>query len=117
MGRPRDPEKRRFWEEQIRAWQGSGLTQSEYCRRQGIGRKRFGMWKRRLAVGSEGQASPVRFVGVAIRPQGHASTAAKPEATGAAALTIVTGDGYRIEVGDGFAPATLATLLATLGRL
>jgi len=110
MGRARDPEKHRYWEAQLRAWQRSGLTQAEYCRRQGIRPKRFGSWKRRLEGGQPGHAGQVQFVAVAIRPEPEVNRT--PLVT---ALTLVTGKGYRIEVGDGFTPATLTSLLATLG--
>jgi hypothetical protein len=40
-------EKRKFWEEQIRLWQESGLSQSEYCRRYSIGTSRWFYWRKR----------------------------------------------------------------------
>lgn len=40
-------EKRKFWEEQIRFWQESGLSQSEYCKRHGIRSSQWFYWKRR----------------------------------------------------------------------
>ena len=116
MARPRDPEKRRFWEAQLRAWQRSGLTQAEYCRRQGLKRLLFCCWKRRLGLAPPSQSPPMRFIPVAIRPDRKAERPAHAVAA-SAPLTLVTSGGYRIEVGDGFAPATLGRLLATLGRL
>jgi len=58
------------------------------------------------------QEAPARFVAVTVRPEPEVNTM-RPWA--GAALTVVTGSGYRIEVGDGFTPATLTSLLATLG--
>jgi hypothetical protein len=115
MARPRDPEKRRFWEAQLGAWQRSGLTQAEYCRRQGLRRRLFCAWKRRLSGAPQKDASPVRFIPVAIRPD---VGTALPDLRVApnAQLTVVTDGGYRIEVGDGFAPDTLSRLLSTLAR-
>ena len=40
-------EKREFWEEQIRIWQESGLSQIEYCKRHGIGQSQWFYWRRR----------------------------------------------------------------------
>jgi len=40
-------EKRKFWEEQIRFWQESGLSQSEYCKRHGIRTSQWFYWRRR----------------------------------------------------------------------
>jgi hypothetical protein len=130
IGRPRDLEKQRFWGVQLRACLESGLTQAEFCRRQGFGINTFTTWKRRLRlremepVEDLGIAdcgpgeSPVRLVPVRIRPDVEVPAfVTSPAACLSASLTLVAGDGYRIEVGDGFAPATLARLLATLARL
>ena len=40
-------EKRKFWEEQIRFWQESGLSQSEYCKRHSIRSSQWFYWRRR----------------------------------------------------------------------
>jgi hypothetical protein len=39
---------RPYWEAQIKNWQRSGLTQTEYCRREGIVPQYFTNWKSRL---------------------------------------------------------------------
>jgi len=129
MGRPRNVEKERYWRVQLRAWQRSGLTQAEFCRRQGVGRNTFATWKHRLGrrerepgqdlgIGDERRdVSPVRLIPVTIRPDGEdPAVVTSPAGRPSAALTLVTGGGYRIEVGDGLAPETLARLLATLER-
>ena len=41
-------EKREFWEEQIRFWQESGLSQSEYCKRHNIRSSQWFYWRRRF---------------------------------------------------------------------
>ena len=40
-------DKKKFWEEQIRFWQESGLSQSEYCKRHGIRQSQWFYWRRR----------------------------------------------------------------------
>lgn len=130
IGRPRDLEKQRFWGAQLRAWQESGLTQAEFCRRQGLGCNTFATWKHRFArrkleptedlgtAGCSHEPSPVRLVPVRIRSDVEVPTfVGDAPADSRAPLTLVTEGGYRIEVGDDFAPATLARLLVTLGRL
>lgn len=112
MGRPRDPEKHRYWGAQVRAWRGSGLTQAEFCRRQGLRRRLFCSWKRRLVPTPVAREAQARFVAVAIRPEPEGE-----QVVPAAPLTVVTATGYRVEVSEGFAPETLARLLTTLGRL
>ena len=112
MGRRKDPEKHRYWGAQVRAWGRSGLTQAEFCRRQGLRRRLFCSWKRRLVPTQVAQESQARFVTVALRPEPEG----KPIVP-AAFLTVVTAAGHRIEVGEGFVPETLTRLLTTLGRL
>lgn len=37
-----------YWEKHLAAWQGSNLSQSEYCRQNNIPLKSFCNWKRKL---------------------------------------------------------------------
>jgi len=41
-------EKHQFWQNHVAAWEQSGISQSEYCSRQGLNIKIFGYWKRKL---------------------------------------------------------------------
>ena len=120
IGRPRDLEKQGFWEDELRAWQESGQTQAEFCRRRGLEINTFPTWKHWLGLRGQERAqdlgtadggpevSPVRLAPVTIRPEVEFSGFITGPAVGPAApLTVVTGGGYRIEVGDGFAPDTL----------
>ncbi|MFB9067826.1 IS66 family insertion sequence element accessory protein TnpA [Pseudofulvimonas gallinarii] len=36
------------WAAHVAAWQSSGLSQSAYCRRQGLSLASFGYWRRQL---------------------------------------------------------------------
>jgi hypothetical protein len=114
MGRPMDCEKHRYGGTQLSAWRKRGLTQVEFCRRQGMGRRLFCSWKRRLEPAQGSPPPQARFDAVAIRPEAEATT--KRAAAASTALTVVTSSGYRIEVGEGFVPQTLARLLTTLGQ-
>ena len=40
-------QKIEFWKEQIRSWQQSGLSQSEYCKQHGIRSSQWFYWKKR----------------------------------------------------------------------
>jgi transposase-like protein len=40
--------KRTRWAGHVAAWQSSGLSQSAYCRRQGLSLASFGYWRRQL---------------------------------------------------------------------
>ncbi len=121
MGRPQDVGKRRFWGAQLRAWQQSGLTQAEFCRRQGLNRHRFHFWKvllerERLSepvLAAAPVLPPVRFVPVTVGPPTPMSAASGGSCR--ATLTLVAG-AYRIEISDEFRADTLARLLTTLER-
>ena len=41
-------QRRKFWENHLRAWQASGVTQAGYCREHGLSGKSFVYWKKRL---------------------------------------------------------------------
>ena len=41
-------EATRKWQMLMQAWQGSGFSQSKFCRRQGVPLSTFNYWKRRL---------------------------------------------------------------------
>ena len=49
--------KRQKWIDEIAAWSASGLSQAEYCRRQGIELKRFYWWKSKLFSAKSGTKS------------------------------------------------------------
>lgn len=38
-----------FWQQHIRAWQNSGVTQTAYCRTHGLSLANFGYWRKRFA--------------------------------------------------------------------
>ncbi len=100
-------EKNKFWQSHIEAWEHSGNTQSDYCRNNGLSSKVFGYWKRKLCRKAP---AAVSFVPVSIRRTYPASIN-----TGAS-LRLVVGNGYGIDIGDGFKPDTLRRLLDALGH-
>lgn len=94
--------KQTFWEKHIKHWQGSSLTQAEYCRRNNLKAKLFTYWKRRLKVAT----NEVLFVPVPIKlprlekPTYH--------------IKVSVNDRYCLEVPDGFTPDTLEQILRVL---
>ncbi len=98
-------EKHQYWQSHISAWKQSGISQADFCRRHGLNIKIFGYWKRKLCSRPEG----VSFVPVAIKPS-HISSVKS-----GALLRLIAGNGFSIEVGDGFNAATLRQLLDTIG--
>lgn len=89
--------KQDFWNEHIRAWRRSGLSQIEYCERQGLKVANLGYWlgKQRR------QAEPLTLVPLPLQVL-HAG----PVLHGAA--------GWRLELPAGVEPAWLADLLTRL---
>lgn len=53
-------DRARYWSELLRAWERSGLSQAEFCRRRGIKAVSFSWWKRQLgmATRSTGRRMP-----------------------------------------------------------
>jgi hypothetical protein len=67
------------WRRQLAAWKSSGVSQAEYCRRQGLTQTDFSRWKRELARRDARAAAavtatptfvPVRVAG--LQPQAYA---------------------------------------------
>lgn len=56
-----------FWKPHLAAWNGSGLSQAEYCRRHGLSIKSFAYWRRRLGR-TEGVAGALVPIVVADAP-------------------------------------------------
>ncbi len=53
-------DRAKYWEGLVAAWERSGLTQAEFCRREGVKPVSFGWWKRKLG-GTRGRtAKPAR---------------------------------------------------------
>jgi hypothetical protein len=117
IGRPIDWEKRRYWQAQVEAWRGSGLSQVEYCRRQGLSPRAFSLWKHRLGGAKQAaEAEEVEFVSFPLVAAEDPSVV-PGGAQASAALTVVVNDRHRVEVGDGFSAATLARVVQTLRAL
>lgn len=45
-------ERAKHWSDLVAAWERSGLSQAEFCRRQGINSGTFAWWKRQLGPAS-----------------------------------------------------------------
>ena len=99
-------DRRRQFEEHIRRWRGSGLTQTEYCRRHELKWSTFHYWRKRL----EATSQAVTLVQVPIGLNGDGSILSGQ------GLTLLLGGHYKVEIGDHFNSATLVRLVETLER-
>lgn len=108
---------REQWRELVGGWPGSGLTQAQYCERQGISMGSLYRW--RAVFGGEHQAG-----GGLTRSRAEASVRRLPvqfsEALGPPrperVLSVVFGGGVRREVLPGFDAATLARVVEMLAQ-
>jgi hypothetical protein len=105
---PGGAERQRYWQEHIERWRSSGMTQKDYCRKNGLKWSTFHYWRKRL----QELSSPVSLIQVALSP-GRGSRVGQDWP----GLVLLIGDNYRVQVGDEFNPATLARLVQTLGHL
>ena len=96
-------QRRKFWENHLRAWQASGLSQAGYCREHGLSDKSFVYWKKRLV--------PAR---VAVSLVEVPRYQAAPMLCASRPLRLMLGNRYGIEIEQGFDEQTLERLLRVL---
>ena len=112
--------RRPFWQEHLRAWSESGLTQADYCRQHQLSRAAFGWWKRqlrgkpRVRKGRTGTKQsqhrgpgPVQFV--EVQPGPDISTGSSP-----AVYEVLLSRGRAIRVDHEFDSDVLKRLIATV---
>ena len=112
--------RRPFWQEHLRAWSESGLTQADYCRQHQLSRAAFGWWKRQLQGKPKARkrspatehswhcgSGPVRFVEVQRGPDVNTSANAE-------VYEVLLSQGRTIRVGHEFDPDVLKRLIATV---
>jgi hypothetical protein len=101
------PEKRRFWEEHLKKWKVSGVSQVEYCRVNDVNIKSFRYWKRRVVspdcASALVEVPLVKYARVCPSPS-------YPQ------LCLVV-ERYRIEIAKGFDCADLERVVRMLGRI
>ena len=103
----RNREKALFWADHIRVWEGSGLSQIDYCRANNLSRHHFTYWKCK----NSRKNNPVKFVPV-VSKSSKSSLHRSIEP-----LKVHVGDKYLIEVGEGFSGGTLIRLINTLSDM
>jgi len=99
-------EKRRYWEEQVQCWRGSGLSQKEYCRQNQLPENRLTYWKKRFTK----VEAPVSFVQVQFGGDGRS----KINLSQGSGLRLIVGKKHEIEVARGFDPHVLWQLIHVL---
>ena len=102
-------DKRRFWKVHIRAWERSGFSQNEYCRRNKLKTSQFTYWKTQL---TQEQSTPVSFVPVPTVPVYQAEQATDSSDSG---LSVLLGT-IQIKIANNFNPSCLDKVVAILER-
>jgi hypothetical protein len=99
----RDLTLERLWRRRLSAWQRSGLTGREFCRRESLSEPSFYGWRRELARRDRVRAAakrPPAFVPVHV--------------VATEALEVMVGSGQVVRVGPGFDAAHLRAVVAAL---
>jgi hypothetical protein len=111
-------DRARHWKRLVAAWEKSGLSQAEFCRRGKIKAVNFGWWKRKLESVSQSHPGSSRS---GSSRKGSSPRAAKPRfvefrMTDAAppAYEIVLRGGRVIRLPQGFDPAVVAQLVVAV---
>ena len=93
----------KFWEEHLRQWQASGLSQTGYCRTHGLSDKSFVYWKKRIAAAgvTVSLVEVPRFPPMPVQPSNQPPR-------------LMVGNRYGIEIARGFDEETLDRLLRVL---
>jgi hypothetical protein len=107
-GKPRDPQKERFWRQAIRRWRKSGLTAGAFCLENGLSQPSLYAWQRILA---QRDAEAIPFAQVHVL--GDEASNPLPPALGAA-FELVLANRRVLRIGTGFDAATLRRLLPLL---
>jgi hypothetical protein len=96
----------KLWRSHIKAFQKSGLTRAEYCRRQQLSYDTMTYWGKKLS--SRKEMLP-KLVQIPVAP--NSPLMLRPSE---AALKLHISDKFTVEVADHFLPATLSRLLSAL---
>jgi len=100
-------DKRRFWKVHIRAWERSGFTQNEYCRRNKLKNNQFTYWKTKF---NREHSGPVSFVPVPTFPTHQVEQSPASSDSG---LSILLGT-IQIKLATNFNPSCLLKVVSIL---
>ncbi len=122
-------DRAKYWQRVVSAWEKSGLTQAEFCRRRDVKAVTFGWWKRKLTEttgrngrhcgnhsAARGQCGRSDFVEVSL-PGGllpGGSVRSVPSGTSSPSYEIVLPGGPVIRLADDFDPDKVSELIYAL---
>ena len=100
-------DKQRFWRVHIRAWETSGFSQNEYCRRNKLRTNQFTYWKTKLKQSPTGQ---IAFVPVPTSPTHTVEQSVESNDSG---VSVFLGT-IQIKIASDFNPTCLAKIVSAL---
>ena len=96
------------WRQHVKVWRESGLSQADYCQQQGLNRKTFSVWTRRVQGDlSLDKGAPLELLPVQLEPSA-------PVASTPASLMLRLANGVQLELSTAASPGWLAELLRCL---
>ena len=96
------------WRRHVEAWRESGLSQADYCQQQGLNRKTFSVWTRRVQGDlSLDKDAPLELLTVQLEPSA-------PVASAPASVMLRLANGVQLELSTAASPGWLAELLRCL---
>lgn len=96
------------WQRHVEAWRESGLSQAAYCHQQGLNRKTFSVWTRRIQGDSSlGKGAPLELRPIQLEPPA-------PVASTPASVMLRLANGVQLELTTAVPPGWLAELLRCL---
>lgn len=102
--------KQKHWRNHISCWRKSGLTQRQYCLRQGIAISTFSYWKRKLGKGLVCPGPP-RFYALAVK---ETATSLDQKGFHTGIRLTLCNDKFKIDLEKEFSGTTLKRLISTL---
>lgn len=99
---------RQFYQKHLTIWKGSGLSQAEYCRRNGLIRHRFGYWKKKFFK-EDGQ---VEFAVLPVSLSEHSVPFIQDSVS--SPLRLMVDSRFSLEIPDQFSQDTLTKVLQVL---
>ena len=103
-----------YWRKRVEAWSRSGLSQAEYCRRQGLQPVSFSWWKRRLSAGAQAIGRGRKRHGGQAAVPAHFIEVRMPDAAGPGVYEIRLAGDRSVRVPGDFEAATLTRLIAAV---
>jgi len=96
------------WRQHVKVWRESGLSQADYCQQQGLNRKTFSVWTRRVQGDlSLDKGTPLELLPVQLEPSA-------PVASTPASVMLRLANGVQLELSTAASPGWLAELLRCL---